>query len=154
MTRIQTIGGCAALIALLVPGRFARATLGEGTGSIDADRAELKGVQQAPVPHAGYSVTVVTSDATTVREYVSPSGTVFAVAWNGYVHPDLTQLLGTYWNDYKTARETAVRRHGRRRQQLATNNLVVETWGHMRDLRGRAYIPALLPPGMSIDEIR
>jgi hypothetical protein len=31
---------------------------------------------------------------------------------------------------------------------------VVETGGHMRDLRGRAYLPSLLPPDVSADEIQ
>jgi len=31
---------------------------------------------------------------------------------------------------------------------------VVETWGHMRAMRGRAYVPALVPAGVALDEIR
>ena len=34
------------------------------------------------------------------------------------------------------------------------DRVVVEKWGHMRNLQGRAYAPALLPPGVSSDEIR
>jgi hypothetical protein len=35
---------------------------------------------------------------TTAREYVSPSGQVFAVSWQGQAMPDLGQLLGS-WAD-------------------------------------------------------
>jgi hypothetical protein len=37
---------------------------------------------------------------------------------------------------------------------LKANNVVVEKWGHMRNLQGRAYAPALMPQGVSVDEIR
>jgi hypothetical protein len=32
--------------------------------------------------------------------------------------------------------------------------VVVERWGHMRDLHGRAYLPALLPDGVTVDDLQ
>ena len=46
------------------------------------------------------------------------------------------------------------REPGRRNQKVETNRIVVEKWGHMRNLQGRAYVPALIPAGVSIDEIK
>ncbi len=54
----------------------------------------------------------------------------------------------------KVARKKAARTFGRKRQQLTTDNIVVEKWGHMRNLQGRAYVPGLVPAGVSIDEIK
>ena len=49
---------------------------------------------------------------TTVREYVSSNGTVFAVAWQGPWLPDLRQMLGPYFDDYQRALQSTT---GKRR---------------------------------------
>lgn len=154
MNRKQVISGCMAIVVVLASCQWAHAVLGESADTITGDRKALKAVERATTPHNGYTVVEVVSDATTVREYVSPSGVVFGVAWNGYVHPDLTQLLGSYWREYSDARQKAARMFGVTHQQLATDNVVVEQWGHMRNLQGRAYVPRLVPEGVCIDEIK
>jgi len=150
----QIIAGCTALAVLFVSSQWAHAALGGSADTITADRTALEAVHRATTAHGGYTVDEAVTDATAVREYVSPTGVVFGIAWNGYVHPDLTQLLGSYWGEYSAARQKAVRKFGTKRQQLATDNIVVEKWGHMRNLRGRAYVPGLIPTGVSIDEIK
>jgi len=130
------------------------AALGGGPDSIAADRKALKGVQRAAVAGDRYSVQEVTYDTTRVREYLSPSGVVFAIAWDGFLHPDLSQLLGSYASEYESARQKTPRHHGRKRARVTTGNIVVETWGHMRALGGRAYLPSAVPGGVTIDEIK
>jgi len=98
-------------------------------------------VRGAVTVHDEYTVHQVDSDSTLVREYVSTSGIVFAVAWNGLVHPDLTQLLGSYAGEYARGLEQTPRELGSRRLRVKTENVVVEEWGHMRNLQGRAYVP-------------
>jgi Protein of unknown function (DUF2844) len=153
MKQYQNISGCMVLLAVLATGQWAYAALGEQAETITADRQALQAVHRATTSHKGYTVEEIVADATTVREYVSPSGVVFGIAWNGYVHPDLTQLLGTYWGEYSAARQKAVRKFGIKRLRLATDTIVVEKWGHMRNLQGRAYLPGLVPAGVSVDEI-
>jgi hypothetical protein len=131
----------------------ARATLGEGSDSVTRDSRALAATKKAPTSRAGYSIQEVSSDATTVREYLNPSGVVFAVAWRGFVHPDLDTLLGSYASEYGSAKRQTPRTYGLKRSKVETGRVIVETWGHMRDLRGRAYLPALLPKGVSVDEI-
>jgi hypothetical protein len=131
----------------------ALATLGESTDSVKSDREALSAVRSSITVRNGYTVHEIESDSTIVREYVSPSGVVFAIAWNGLVHPDLKQLLGSYAGEYYNALQQTPRQPDRRRLRVKSAEVVVEKWGHMRNLQGRAYLPALIPPGVSIDEI-
>jgi hypothetical protein len=130
-----------------------QATLGESADSVDLDRKALSAVRRVTTVRNGYTVHVIESDSAIVREYVSSSGVVFGIAWNGMIHPDLTQLLGSYAGEYREALQQTPRKPGRRRLQVMTNRVVVQKWGHMRNLQGRAYAPALIPPGVNIDEI-
>ena len=132
----------------------AKATLGESADSVESDRNVLSAVQGISTIAPAYTIHEVRSEATTVREYVSPSGVVFGIAWNGLTHPDLTSLLGSYTNEYKKALGQVQRQPGRRHVHVKTDRVVVEKWGRMRDLQGRAYVPSLIPQGVSVDEIK
>lgn len=139
---------------MFAPAEYVYATLGDSADSIESDRNVLSADRHAAAVRNGYTVQEVDAGSTFVREYVSPSGVVFAIAWNGLIHPDLDQLLGSYIDDYRKAQQETPRTPGQRRLQLKTDRIVVEKWGHMRNLQGRAYDPALIPSGVSIDEIR
>jgi Protein of unknown function (DUF2844) len=159
-----------AVIAFQAPG-IALATLGRPAQSIAVDQQAFGGQvrtlsqpqsstgEQAPregtpVPsNPAYTVEQISiPTGVTVNEYLSPDGTVFAVSWRGPRPPDLPQLLGSYFAEFQTAAASPQAQRGHLLVQ--TENLVVETSGHMRDLRGRAYLPALLPQGVSADEIQ
>ncbi|WP_026840219.1 DUF2844 domain-containing protein [Citrifermentans bremense] len=142
------------VLALLWVAPQAQATLGERGDSIAKDSKALSTVTRSTVQRARYAVQEMTSEATAVREFLTPEGVVFAVAWNGLVHPDLTQLLGSYDQEYRTALSKQQRKRGHRQTQVKSNRVVVETWGHMRNLQGRAYLPGLFPQGVSLNEIR
>ena len=146
---------CLALLAgMLTVCRSAGAALGSSADSLAKDRTALSARQRSTLTRTGYTVQEMESDATVVREYISPSGVVFGIAWDGLIHPDLSALLGSYASQYRDALKHTPRKPGRRRHQVLTEKLVVEKWGHMRNLQGRAYAPALIPPGVSIDDIR
>jgi hypothetical protein len=140
--------------AILAAAYVAHAALGESADSITSDRKSLSAVRGATTTRDSYTIQTIESDATTVREYLSPSGIVFGIAWNGMSPPDLTRLLGPYAGEYQDALRQTPRKPGRRHLQVKTNRIVVEKWGHMRNLQGRAYAPALIPSGVSIDEIK
>jgi hypothetical protein len=146
--------GLSLALTILAAAQQAQATLGESADSVAVDRKALSAVPGATTISQGYTVHEVRSEATTVREYVSPSGVVFGIAWNGLTHPDLTPLLGSYTDEYQKALGQSQRQPGRRHVQVKTDRVVVEKWGHMRNLQGRAYAPALIPQGVSIDEIK
>jgi len=52
--------------------------------------------------------------------------------------------------DGEPERKPGLRRHF----VVRTDRVVVEKWGHVRNLQGRAYPPALIPLGVSVDEIK
>jgi hypothetical protein len=148
---IMFIGLLAATLAAAQP---LLAALGEPADSVAQDRKAMSAARGAATVHTDYTVQEVVSDSVTVREYISPAGIVFAIAWNGLTHPDLTPLLGSYAGEYAAAVRHTQRKPGRRHVQFKTDRIVVEKWGHMRNLQGRAYAADLIPPGVSIDEIK
>lgn len=153
--RIYGRWACLVLAAgVFILARQAGATLGGTVDSVTSDRKALSAVHRATTTRGAYTVQELQSDATTVREYVSSSGTVFAVTWNGRVHPDLSTLLGSYADEYRAVLSQTPRTRGLRQQQVQSDRVVVEKWGHMRNLQGRAYAPALVPSGVTIDEIK
>ena len=103
----------------------------------------------------GYNVhTLQTEAAINVREYISMQGKVFAVAWDGPNLPDLTQLLGEYFPAFRAAMAKR-RSHGIRGPvALQQDDFVIESNGHMRAYFGRAYVPSLVPPQVSFEEIQ
>jgi hypothetical protein len=89
-----------------------------------------------------------------LREYLNRDGIVFAVDWSGPVMPDLQRLLGPYFEEYTTAL-AALKSPGRHRSvRIASSGLVVESGGHLRAYAGRAYLPALVPAGVSMSDLR
>ena len=132
----------------------AKAALGESVDSVASDQKAISAVQKTTKTSTGYTVHEIRSETITVREYVSPSGVVFGIAWNGLTHPDLTPLLGSYASEHQKALNHVKRQPGRRYVKIKTDNIVVEKWGHMRNLQGRTYAPALIPQGVSVDEIK
>jgi hypothetical protein len=146
--------GLAVLSGMFAAAGSVHATLGEYADSLESDRKALSAVRGSMTAHNNYTVREFDSDSTSVREYMSLSGIVFGIAWNGLIHPDLDQLLGSYDGEYRRALQQTPRMPGQRRILLKTSRIVVEKWGHMRNLQGRAYDPALIPSGVGVDEIR
>lgn len=128
------------------------AVLGQSAASVASDQQHLGGERRSIAADAFSVEEIASASGTVVREFVSPGGQVFAIAWRGPVRPDLRQLLGEHFAVFAHAAATA----GHRRHALAvhTDALVVESGGHVRDFRGRAYVPALMPEGVSPAAVR
>jgi len=128
------------------------AALGDAAASVDTDVAKMKGQARATAA-GGYTVNEITlPSGTVVREYVSAEGKVFAVTWKGTTVPDLQQTLGTYFAQYKAA--AAAPHSGHNHISIQQPELVLYTGGHMRARNGKAYVPALLPPNFSPNDIK
>lgn len=92
-----------------------------------------------------------TGDGGWIREFATPQGIVFAVAWNTRFKPRLTELLGAYHAPYAAAASQALKRPGIRRQAvLKSDDLVVRSTSHLNVFSGRAYVPSLAPAGFDM----
>jgi Protein of unknown function (DUF2844) len=152
LAKIRRFRGGVLLGALLWSVK-AFAALGGDARSVESDASYLAGSVQVQ-SHPSYTVhEIQTPTGTRVREYVSPAGTVFAIAWQGPWPPNLHQLLGSYFNQFQQA-AAAAKRGGRAPVSIRQNNLVVEHSGHMRAFRGRAYLSDQLPAAVSEESIR
>ncbi len=79
--------------SLFLPSR-ASAALGGDVTSVEADQQQMK-AKRAVQASGKYSVHEITTPyGTVVREYVSPDGKVFGVAWRGPFLPNFQQTSG------------------------------------------------------------
>jgi len=142
----------------------ARAALGESADSVAADAASLDAAAVRRTPRsalnapalAAYTVEeMTTASGIVVKEFVGPDGRVFAVTWRGRRPPDLSILLGSYFERYHDAAIAGgLTTHGLHHASVRASGVVVETAGHMRDMWGRAMLPAMLPSGVEPSEIQ
>lgn len=132
------------------------AALGGNVTTVDADRIHVTGALMRIVRIDAFALHEIRSaSGTMIREYVNPSGTVFAVAWDGPWLPDLRQVLGEYFDRYQSAMRSRQRaRAGRGAFVINESGLIVQMSGHPRAFTGRAYLPALLPPGVQPESLR
>jgi len=132
------------------------AALGGKAPSIEADRVKMQAALLRIQTRGAYTLHEIQSaSGTTIREYVSSSGDVFAVAWNGPFQPDLQQVLGGYFGRYQQSGEKARRaRRGRGPLTIDDGDLVVQMGGHQRSFSGRAYVTGLMPAGVDASAIQ
>jgi hypothetical protein len=133
---------------------FAHAALGGDAASVLADGAEMHGVANSRYFQQYDERQITGVSGMRVREFLNRDGVVFAIAWAGPVLPDMPRLLGAHFGDYAAAL-TALNHPGLRRSlRVASRGLVVESGGHLRAYAGRAYLPALIPVGVSPADLR
>ena len=141
----------AVLVAALNP-RMASATLGEPEITVQNDMDRAHASMKSSQDRTAYRVHEITlPSGTSLREFVAPSGMVFAISWQGPIRPDLRQALGQYFEPFVSAPRAnfADRRH----LQIQQGDLVVRMSGHMRALSGRAYLVSAIPSGVSIGDL-
>lgn len=142
------------LLVAAIPGRTF-ASLGDKLDSVQADQVHMQASLRT-IPGESHVVQELRAPSgIVVREYVSAGGDVFAVAWQGPWLPDMRQLLGKHFEDYQRALQAQSNgRPGRRPVHVETRGLVVQVAGHPRSFAGRAYVPEMLPPGVTPEDIR
>lgn len=161
-----TLGTCARILsaALLLALPFpAQAVLGDNAASVLTDQARMKGTLSSVDNHTYVLHEITAPSGAKVREFVSPGGAVFGVAWEGQFPPNFQQLLGPYFQQaqqaaaqQKTAAEGSEQQAPRRRGPMVidTPTLVLVQGGHMHSFHGSAYIPQLIPQGVQASDIR
>jgi len=139
---------------MLVLPLSAWAALGGDISSVEADTAQSGGTVRIlkMTTHSVHEIR--TASGVMVREYVSPAGKVFGVAWQGQANPDLRQVLGKYYDQLTAASRSSSSPVRGRPLIVQQPNLVVQMTGTMRAHFGRAYDPNLLPPQIQPATIR
>jgi hypothetical protein len=140
------------------------AALGETADSVAADAASFNANAFKHTPRSALNAPAVvaytveqmtTASGIAVNEYVGPDARVFAITWRGPRPPDLSVLLGSYLSQYQEAANAGgLTAHGLHHASVRGNDVVVEMAGHMRDMSGRAFLPAMLPRGVEQSEVR
>lgn len=138
--------------AVLLGTAPAWAVLGEYENSVATDQQRVQG-RTLEIARQGYHIQEITApNQTTIKEYVSPDGMVFAVSWNSFTMPNLQQLLGSYYAQFRQSAQSGRRHRGP--LIIRTDSLVLESGGHMRAFHGRAYAPKLMPAGVTAKEVQ
>jgi hypothetical protein len=147
----------ACAVAALLGTPAAHAVLGEDASTIAADEQRLGGVRrQATALHAQVTTReIALADGSSIRQFVTSSGVVFAVAWNTRFKPNLESLLGVHAAGYAAAASEAMRAPGiKRNVALQRGDLVVQSSTHLNTYVGRAYLLSLVPQGITVDALR
>jgi hypothetical protein len=149
----RVLGLVFTMLSLTTP---ALAELGNNETSVQSDRAHMRAALLRMTRADRYAVHEMQMPfGTLVREYVSATGTVFGVAWEGPWQPDLRLLLGAYFERYTRAvRANRAGRAGHRPLLIEEDGLIVQASGHPRAYTGRAYLPLVVPQGVNADTIR
>jgi Protein of unknown function (DUF2844) len=130
------------------------AGLGGDAASVLADSNQMQGVLHSYSSPQFDVQEITTENGIRVREFVNRDGLVFAIAWSGPAEPDLQQLLRVHFAQYHQARMAQTPPGLHRALRLALPDLVIESGGHMRAYRGRAYLPMNVPAGASTADLK
>jgi hypothetical protein len=131
------------------------ANLGGDVKSVNADRQMMQGRLQSTPTQQYILHEITTSGGTLIREYETPQGKIFAVTWKGPMPPNLQQLFGSYYDQFQSAAAASAQAHpGMHRQlSIAQPDFVMQALGRMRAFHGKAYIPSLVPAGISVGNL-
>ena len=150
-SRVFAVALAAIATLAMTVSQSAIAALGGDAATVVADQVHIKGKLVVSRTQKYTVHEIQAPSGTVVREFASPAGTVFGVAWSGPTMPDLRQVLGPYFDQYIGA---VAQRNRRGPVVIEQPGLVVQSGGHTRAFVGKAYVPEAVPQGVAIDEIR
>jgi hypothetical protein len=133
----------------------AHATLGASAASIETDRVATK-TAHALLHETVYTRHELTNQKLKLHEFsANDTGKVFALAWQGSMHPDFKTLLGDYYPEFEAAYAQAKKSHHHGGVISAeSENLHFELGGRMSSVYGQVWIKSTLPTGMDRHEIQ
>ncbi|WP_321924146.1 DUF2844 domain-containing protein [Paraburkholderia guartelaensis] len=133
----------------------AQAALGGKIDSLQIEASALRGQLSSTASTSTYTTQVITlPTGTTVREYANAAGQVFAVSWSGPRPPDLSQLFGTYFSEYKAALQTPTHADLHRHVAVESAQMRYVGGGRMNNMRGTAWLPAAVPAGVTPEDLQ
>jgi hypothetical protein len=111
--------------------------------------------QLRSTPMQLYNMHEITTPAgALIHEYTTRQGTVFAVSWQAPLPPNLAQLFGNYYKQYQDAAAAHSRPGMHRQLNVANPDFVAASTGRLRSFRGVAYVPSLVPTGVSVADLQ
>jgi hypothetical protein len=142
------------LLMLMAGSLPAWAALGQIEGSVSVDQQHLKSDDNVRSFQSYKIHELSTTNGSTVREFVSPKGLVFGVAWQTPFMPDMHQLLGDYVTTLQSASKAQIRIQHQRSLIVKTDDFVYFGAGRLRFYQGRAYVPSLIPGNVSAEVVK
>jgi len=144
------------VLAILLWQSSAHAALGSDVRSVSIDRESMQGQLQSTPMQQYVLHEITTSGGTLVHEFETPQGKIFAVTWSGPFLPNLTQLFGSYYDQYRTASAASAAAHPGMHRQITISqpDFEMQALGRMRSFRGKAFVPSLVPSGVSVADLR
>ncbi len=145
----------AILFAVFAAPYSASASLGGDLSSVHDDQMKMQGTLHTTSKDSYDVHEIQAPNGVTLREYVSHTGNVFGLSWQGRSHPDLHQVLGSYYGAYvQGVQAQRAARHGHGPLLIQQSGLIVQMGGHMRALTGKAYLPGAMPAGVRAEDLR
>lgn len=131
-----------------------QASLGGGKESLFVQSQRLH-VPIKKTQRLSYSLHEMKRGHLQLREFMTNHGKVFAVSWSGSKHPNLSQITGAHYEDFRSALEKAKKKHrGHGPLRIELNNFYLELGGSMRSVYGRMWLKNQIPQGVTQNEIR
>ncbi len=149
--------------AFVLVGHVAQAAaLGENIASVSAqakatvsaNNNTMKVSAKTSSLGASYSTREIFDGVRTVTEYVNAEGVVFAVRWKGLGLPDLSEIFGKYYEDFRTEVRSKWGPKNRRSASIQTADLVYSNYSHGSSMSGFAYLVKLLPAGIAPGDLK
>ena len=145
----------ATMCVVLLYAPLAQGALGSNVTTLQEDHRRVGGEWRLRTSAQFQVHEFALPDGGAIRQFVAPDGTVFAVAWNTRLKPNLEQLLGQRFADFQAGAAEVNKRPGiKRNLALRHRDVVVHSISHLNAFVGKAYAPSLVPSGVNPDEIR
>jgi len=129
-----------------------RSSVSAKTAADDGRRTRTES-QTCDGNRSGYTVRDVHYGRALMREFIAPTGVVFALDWKGMPEPDVKNLLGSSTDDERLEDLLPILRRRNSTTRISERDIIWEKSGTSRNLYGRAYVPYLVPSGVTIGDV-
>lgn len=141
------------LLLILIP-KYSFAALGDAPLIVENDVKNFASEPATETLNDNYKVYEFKTTQYILKQYTTTDGTVFAVSWRGDKIPNLKNVLGKYYDEFKNAELNGqINREPRRSLNIKTEKLIFNMSGHIHNKKGSAYDPKLVPSTFKMENI-
>ena len=141
----------AASWALSLP---AQAALGGQVADLPRERLALRAQLQTTAQPSYTTHTLSTASGYEIRQFATPQGQIFALAWRGPGIPNMQQLLGAHFATYQSELQAHPQQRSRTALTVNHPNLVARAAGRMGSYSGMAYLPQQVPAQVRLSDLQ